>query len=283
LQLFVEAGGTDLREVTRFNEAIDEALVESTNRYLWMMNKTRDQFLAILGHDLRNPLGAVLMSATLITSRNAGDKKNTWLATRIFNSAERMKRMVDDLLDLTRTRLGSGIPISPQPMNLGVLCREVLAELQAFHPDRRIELHTEGDLQGVWDSDRLAQVLSNLVGNALQHGARTEPIGVVARPEPEEVVFEVHNQGNFISRAQLVDIFEPMVRHPKGAPDKTSTSLGLGLHIAREIVLSHNGKVEVTSTESAGTTFTVRLPRPAVAAPAPPSPAEGPEQHDPAY
>lgn len=280
LRLFERTGGNDFRQVTRFNEAIDEALVEATSRYMLMMERTRDQFLAILGHDLRNPLGAILMSTGLLTAARGAEDRTVKVAARILTSAERMKRMVDDLLDLTRTRLGSGIPLAPHPMDLDDLCREVLAELQAFHPDRRFELHSEGDLRGVWDSDRLAQVLSNLVGNALQHGTQNGPIGVSASVEAQEVVIDVHNEGPTIPRALLSNIFEPMVRTTDGGDAKGSTSLGLGLHIAREIVLAHGGTVKVTSTDRGGTTFSVRLPRRSAAASPSRDLVEPLDQHD---
>jgi signal transduction histidine kinase len=280
LRLFERAGGTDMRQVTRFNESIDEALVEATNRYMLVMDRTRDQFLAILGHDLRNPLGAILMSTGLLTSARGAEDRTVKIAARILSSAGRMQRMVNDLLDLTRTRLGSGIPIAPRPMDLEELSREVLAELEAFHPDCRFDFHSEGDLRGVWDSDRLAQVLSNLVGNALQHGERNRPIRVVAREDAEKVVIEVHNEGHAIPRAMLANIFEPMVRDAGRAEEQASRSLGLGLHITREIVMAHGGTVMVTSTDSAGTTFSVRLPRrSAAASPSAPS-DEHPDRHD---
>ena len=266
LRLFEKSIGKEkltlqgLAQVTRFNEALDEALVEATNRYMLVMNRTSDQFLAILGHDLRNPLGGILMSAAMIASKEQ-EKATAKAASRILNSAERMKRMVNDLLDLTRTRLGSGIPIAPEPMDLALLCGEVMAELAAFRPERRLDFHSQGDLRGTWDSDRLAQVLSNLVGNALQHGGGDSPISVTARVDGEEVVIEVHNEGRAIPRAELANIFEPMVRKESRSEGKGSTSLGLGLHIAREIVLAHGGAVSVQSAASEGTTFSVRLPR----------------------
>jgi len=277
LRLYARTGGADMRQATRFNEAIDEALVEASNRYMLVMNRTRDQFLAVLGHDLRNPLTAILMSAARMSGE--GDK-GAKAAARILSSAERMRRMVDDLLDLTRTRLGTGIPIAPVRMDLDAVCREVLSEFQAIHPDRVLAFHSEGDLRGLWDSDRLAQVLSNLIGNALQHGEPGRPVGLTARVEGGEVVIEVHNEGRPIPGAALANIFEPMVRHAtEGEPSQT-TSLGLGLHIARELVLAHGGTVNVTSTALGGTTFTVRLPRRS----APTSPAletgDTPDRHD---
>jgi signal transduction histidine kinase len=277
LRLFERAGGTDLGQVTRFNEAIDAALGEATTRFMLVLNRTHDQILAVLGHDLRTPLSAVLMSAALVARE--GDK-GAKAAARIVSSAERMRRMVNDLLDLTRTRLGTGIPIAPQPVDLNVIGREVLLEFQAIHPDLRLEFHSEGDLQGDWDPDRLAQVLSNLIGNALQHGERNRPVGVGARGEGEEVIIEVHNEGNPIPGALLANIFEPMVRHARGSEDKGATSLGLGLHIVREVVVAHGGTVTVTSSAGAGTTFSVRLPRRVAATP--PSHALGDrlDQHD---
>jgi len=241
LRLFEKAVGkepvcaADLQQVTRFNEALDEALVEATNRFMLVMNRTSDQFLAVLGHDLRNPLGAIMMSASVISRQGAPRSEKA--ASLIVTSAERMKRMVNDLIDLTRTRLGSGIPIAPEPMDLGSLCREVLAELAAFHPDRHLKFHSEGNLKGAWDTDRLAQVLSNLVGNALQHGDPGSAIDVHGKDDGDEVLIEVHNEGPAIPRALLANIFEPMVRKQAGSEGKGSTSIGLGLHIAREIVL----------------------------------------------
>jgi len=280
LRLFEKAGGTDMRQVTRFNESIDEALVEATNRYMLVMDRTRDQFLAVLGHDLRSPLGAILMSAGLLTSTRSTEERTVEIAARILRSGGRMQRMVHDLLDLTQTRLGSGIPLAPRSMDLDELIQEILAELEAFHPDRRFDFHSEGDLRGVWDSDRLAQVLSNLVGNALQHGERNGSIEVVAREDADEVVIDVHNEGPAIPGALLANIFEPMVRDVGRSEEDASRSLGLGLHITREIVIAHGGTVIVTSTDGAGTTFSVRLPR--RSAPTSPAPAsnEPPDQHD---
>ena len=248
-------------EVTRFNEAIDETLAEASFWYAQEMQHTREQFLAILGHDLRNPLGAIMMGATQLTRSESIDDKHARIATRILNSAGRMNRMVNDLLDLTRTRLGACIPITPKPMDLTTVCRQVIAELEAIHPQAQLRFESTGDVHGKWDGDRLSQVVSNLVGNALQYGGESGTVLVVAEEHGKEVVLQVHNEGPLIAEDSIKKIFEPMVRQPTGSGDKNVTGLGLGLYIAREIVTAHGGTIGVTSTEKEGTTFTVKIPR----------------------
>jgi signal transduction histidine kinase len=275
LRLFAKAGGVDMLQVTRFNESIDEALVEATDRYMIMMNRTRDQFIAVLGHDLRSPLSAIFMSAGLLVRGGDGSRA----AAQILRSGERMSRMVDDLLDLTRTRMGSGIPITPLEMDLDALCQGLLSEFQAIHPDRVLEFHSDGDLRGKWDAGRVGQVVSNLMGNALQHGDRDKPIRVTARADAQGVVIEVQNEGVPIPPALLANIFEPMVSHARQGEEMRTTSLGLGLYIAREVVLAHGGTLAVTS-DHGGTTFTVRLPRSSVPTPAQADPARVPDVHD---
>ena len=256
LRLWDKSGGCTLSEVTRFNEAVDEAMMEATVEYSATIEETRDQFLGVLGHDLRNPLAGIMMWAASI-KRSATQAAHTNAATRVINSAGRMERMVNDLLDLTRTRLGAGIPIVPQPTDLAPLLQEVLDELAAGK-QHNITVDAEGDLQGDWDRDRLAQVISNLIGNAVQHGSPGTPVHVRAWGTAKDVTIEVHNSGPAISPAALPTVFEPMVRH---AQQGHSTSLGLGLYIAREIVTSHGGTIRVTSTADEGTTFRVCLPR----------------------
>jgi signal transduction histidine kinase len=213
-----------------------------------------------LGHDLRNPLGAIIMGARLLTKAESLDDKHARVATRILNSADRMNRMVSDLLDLTRTRLGPGIPVTPKPMDLAPACQQVISELEALHPECELRFESKGDLRGEWDSDRLVQVLSNLVGNAVQYGCDGGVVNVAAQEQGEEVVLRVQNMGPRIPESKLRHIFDPMVRHATG-DGKNSTGMGLGLYIAREVVTAHSGTISVTSTEKEGTTFTVRIPR----------------------
>ncbi|MGQ0508873.1 MAG: ATP-binding protein [Myxococcaceae bacterium] len=261
LRLWETANGEKQGEVTRFNEAIDETLVESTARYAETMKNTRDQFLGILGHDLRNPLSSIVLGATQLMKSEGLDDKQARVATRILNSAQRMSRMVGDLLDLTRSRLGTGIPVTPRPIDLAPVCQQVVSELEGTRPDCRLRFEAKGDLHGEWDGDRLAQVVSNLVSNALQYGGEGM-VSVLARGDSDEVVLAVHNEGSLIPPDMLIHIFDPMVRHPSTSPGvANATGLGLGLYIAREVVTAHGGTIGVTSTEEAGTTFTVQLPR----------------------
>lgn len=263
LRLWAEAQGGKESEMIRFNEAIDESLTESTSWYSEELNRTREQFLAILGHDLRNPLSAILMGAQLLTkSESSIDDNQLRIATRILNSAGRMGRMVNDLLDLTRTRLGGGIPVTPKRMDLRPVCHQVISELEAIHPDHHLGFESKGDLHGEWDSDRLQQAISNLVANAFQYGGGGGRVSVIAQEDGEDVLLRVHNEGAPIPEKVLKRIFEPMVRQPtQDGSDKNSSGLGLGLYIVREIVTAHGGSIGVTSTEQDGTTFTVKLPR----------------------
>jgi hypothetical protein len=261
LRLWEETESDTKGEVTRFNEAIDETLAESTAWYAEKMAQTREQFLAILSHELRNPLASIIVGATLLTKSESMDVKEVGVATRVLNSAGRMNRIVADLLDLTRTRLGSGIPVTPKPMDLTPVCQHAVEEFEGIHPDCQLQFESKGDLHGEWDSDRLSQVVSNLVANAMQYGCEDGPVSVVAQAHGGEVVLRVHNEGPPISEGAMKKIFEPMVRQPTENGDKHPTGLGLGLYIAREVVTAHGGTIAVTSTRKGGTTFTVQIPR----------------------
>jgi signal transduction histidine kinase len=254
-----EAAGADGPGVTRFNESVDEALTEAVSSFTKTTEQFRDQSLGILGHDLRNPLSAIIMGSTLLVGTDGLDDKSVRVAARMLNSANRMNRMIGDLLDLTRTRSGDRIPVVRVPMNLEPLCRQVVAELEGVARVGKLRFTAQGDLHGEWDHDRLAQVFSNLVRNAIQHGAPNDPILLVARDDGDTVCVTVHNAGPPIAERALTTIFEPMVRHV--ADEKTNAGLGLGLYIASQIVLAHGGTLEATSTEERGTTFSARLPR----------------------
>jgi len=251
--------GSDPVGVTRFNEAIDEALTEAVDSFMLTTEHYRDQSLGILGHDLRNPLAAIITGSTLLVGSEKLNDKSVRIATRMLNSANRMNRMIGDLLDLTRTRFGNLIPVVRVTMDLAPLCRQVVAELEGLRPSGGLEFIETGDLRGEWDEDRISQVLSNLLRNAIQHGKTGSPIRLVATDRGSEVVLAVHNMGPSIPQNALSTIFEPMVRHVDN--DHTNKGVGLGLYIALQVVTAHGGTLSVTSTEAEGTTFTVRLPR----------------------
>ncbi len=248
-------------DLTRFHEAVDEAWTESVNNYTAQLDHYRDQFLAILGHDLRNPLGAIAMSAASLARAKEWNERRAVAARRILNASGRMSRMVSDLLDLTRTRLGEGIPVTRAPTNLGTVCSQVVDELQGAHPDRRLILDCRGDLTGTWDSDRLAQIIANLVANALQHGDAARPVTIRVVSSGSAATLTVHNHGKPIPPPSLKTIFEPMFRLSDERDAGQSASLGMGLFIVRELVKAHGGTVRVTSAAEGGTTFTVSLPR----------------------
>jgi signal transduction histidine kinase len=254
---------TAMEDMTRFNEAIDQALAESVARYAYLVKQSENMFLAILGHDLRNPLGTVITGATFIMRANDVPSKYVLAATRIFNSGQRMSKLIADLIDFTRSHLGAGIPIKPKKMNLAQICMNVVDELRTSHPERIIDFDSivREDLFG--DDDRLAQVFSNLIGNALQYGARNEPIVMRLSSTEQEVRVTVNNKGPAISPKKIGSVFEPLVRlaATDSLDEQHETSLGIGMYIAREIVSAHHGGISVESNELEGTTFCVTLPR----------------------
>jgi signal transduction histidine kinase len=218
------------------------------------------QLLGIVSHDLRTPLAAITMAATILLRRPDLEERLRNPLGRIFSSAQRAIRMVGDLLDFTQARLGGGLPIHPAPLDLHDLARQVVEELQLSHPERALRVEARGDAHGTWDSDRLAQVLGNLLGNALHYSPTEASVQVRTRGEEDAVLLEVHNTGAPIPAELLPRIFQPMQRG-HGDNGRTRRSVGLGLYIVRHIVEAHGGTVSVESTAEAGTTFTVRLPR----------------------
>jgi hypothetical protein len=257
LRLYEESGATDLMEVRRFNEAMDEALTESMERFAAQTDRFRDQFIGVLSHDLRTPLGAVTTGAALLAVPEDNPQRRGRVATRILSSAQRMERMIGDLLDLTRTRLGGTIPLKRRRADLQALCEEVVAESRAARPEAVLQLHTSGSLVGSWDPDRLAQVVSNLVANAIQHGEGT-PVTVAVEERGDAVTLAVHNGGPPIPPEVLPSIFEPLAR---GRSEGGLYNIGLGLFIARAMVLAHGGEIRVESSLEQGTTFSARLPK----------------------
>jgi signal transduction histidine kinase len=217
----------------------------------------------MLGHDLRSPLSAVITSSQFMLDTGDLREPHHTLTTRIARSAKRMNQMVGDLLDFTRSRLGSGIPIERKPMDLSRAAYDAVAEMSAAHPDAVFRVDTSGDLRGEWDCARISQLLSNLLANAVQHGAKS-PVAVTVKAADEHVDLRVHNRGTTIPAADMAGLFNPLKRIGSGQSSVAATpggNLGLGLYIAERIVAAHGGSLSVASSDEAGTTFSVRLPR----------------------
>lgn len=250
----------DYFEIVRFNEAIDQVQTEGFTRYIEKVNYSRNIFLGTLIHDLRNPLGTISMGAQLLRTTKL-DERQSMIAEQIEKSALRTVDLVSDLIDDVRARLGKSLPIVAHSMDLGTAVSAAISEIQIAYPKQKISLHTSGNLMGEWDGARIGQVLSNLIGNAVQHGQDDTSVDVAVQGDEAGVTLSVRNDGLPIPPAALYSIFEPMTR---AGGDKregsSSTSLGLGLFIVREIVLAHDGEIGVSSTKETGTTFTVRLP-----------------------
>jgi len=256
----------DLEDVTRFHESMDQQLAESVRHYSKKIHDSRDLFLGVLSHDLRNPLGSIIMAAKLTSNIGALNERQTMLTSQIVDSACRATEIVAYLLDLARARLGSGLPIVKESMNMGFVSRQVVDEMRALYPRREFRLDVAGDLDGEWDKARIGQVFSNLLGNAVRYGFTDSVIKVKVDGNGKDIVVAVHNEGVPIPAAAIGGIFDALTRTEvqiDGENQSESTSLGLGLYIAKEVVTAHSGTIDVTSTEKEGTTFTARFPRPA--------------------
>jgi len=254
--------GADLDDLMRFNEAIDQSLAESISRYTMDIDRAREMFVAILGHELRNPLSVVLTGSQFILERGTLTDPELTVATRVARSAGRMNQMVADLLDFTWGRLGSGIPITRGETDLAAVIREAVDEMAAVHADAVLQFTPSGNLRGHWDGPRISQVVTNLLGNAVQHGKSGTRISVTAEGEVADVVVRVHSHGHAIPKADLPGLFSPFKRFQSDRPaGGDSGNLGLGLYITERIVSAHNGTIDVRSSDEAGTLFTIRLPR----------------------
>ena len=271
------AGASEIEDIMRFNESIDQALAESVDSYSSAVTTSRDMFLAVLGHDLRSPLSAIGMTGRLLLKQELSDKARHDAAMRIQRASTAMDRLISDLLEFTRTRLGSGIPIARTTCDLrlatcdlrlatcdlGPVCAAALDTIRTGNPDQIFEERIAGGLVISGDAPRLQQALVNLLSNAVQHGARGRPISLVAQAAGDGVEVRVTNYGHPIPAPALQTIFEPLVRAPDAGADsheQSKTSLGLGLFIVREIVIGHGGTVTVQSSADAGTAFTIQLP-----------------------
>lgn len=249
----------------RFNEAVDQALAESVEVFIAELNKARDLFLGVLGHDLRGPLSTIAGAATVELRKWPDEVRH---APVVMRSVAQMKALLDDLMEFTTHRLGKGLSLSPAHMQLDQFARNTLDEIDAISSERELILQSHGDLSGEWDPRRLHQALSNLVFNALKYCFPNSPVWVELDGTGEDVLLTVRNTGTPIAAALLPKLFDPLVRDESREESKPADSsvqvaganLGVGLYVVREIATAHGGSVEVTSDASA-TEFKLRLPR----------------------
>ena len=245
-------------QLHRQKQQLAQQLLERTETL-----RLSEMLMAMLGHDLRGPLSAVLMSAMVLERRAESDASRE-AAARIVQSGKRMSRMIGDLLDLARARLAGGIAVHRERLDLGAVVERVVNECRSSSPERAIDWQQQGDGHGEWDADRLAQVASNLIGNAIRHGHASQPIRVrLDGTHASEIVLSVGNAGT-IPPEVLPHIFDPF-RSGRLQPG-ADAGLGIGLYIVQQIVVAHGGRVDVDSQPGHHTVFRVTLPRRSAAA-----------------
>ena len=247
---------TERRDAEQTQRALvaERAKLEEQSR----IQEFQERFLGILGHDLRNPLASIDMGAAVLRQRSQ-EPATIRILDRMHSSSRRMSRMIAQILDLTRARLTGGLTLHRKPMNLRDVLARIIEELIAVHPSRTVELRC-GPLQGFWDPDRLEQVFSNLIGNALLYGDPATPVTVDGRIEERVVSIAVHNDGEPIPAEMQPTIFSPFRRGERDSRTAKTAGLGLGLYISREVAVTHGGDIELRSSAAEGTTFRVTLP-----------------------
>lgn len=262
----------DIDDITRFDESLDQSLAIGVGSYSKRIDESRQMFLAILSHDLRNPLSCIRMAADLISLDNE-DPATADTISLIKTNADAMTQLISDLIDFSSSGLGRTMPLNRGPVDLEEICREVIDSCRTTHPGRTVRFHSDGDVKGIWDAGRIRQVVFNLMGNAIQHGSPEGSIDLsvtsngMSSAGPSQdgstAVLTVRNNGAPIPPDFLPRIFDPLKRYAtrESAANRTPGSIGLGLYIVREIVTAEGGTVTVTSTVREGTTFTVRIPQ----------------------
>ena len=247
----------------RFNEAIDEALVQSISTYSEETARTRDTFLAVLGHDLRSPLHVMAMAGHFLKKSQDASEAIHEAGTQIIISSASMNLMVNDLLEYGRTQLGGTFAIKRHIVDMRRICLRVMDEARVAHPECEFILQPSGELIGPFDEARLQQVFSNLLNNAAHFCAPKAPIEMIVQGELNVIKVKIHNVGPIIPHKSLQSIFDPLMQLSVNATNKNCMphSAGLGLYIARAITHAHGGTIKAESSRHLGTVFTVQLPR----------------------
>jgi signal transduction histidine kinase len=259
--LTVEDAGV-VEEIMRFNESIDQALIESVAAYSEKVERSRDTFLAVLGHDLRGPLQTLSGCLELLGGAGATPERIAKYTQIGKRGVIEIQKLIADLLEYTRTRLGKGIDVAPAHGNLSILCQETLDEVQVAYPSQNLTARIDSDVECAIDAARIRQVLNNLISNAMQHGDPETPIELSLRQQDAQVRLSVKNYGVPIPPEAMRIIFNPLVQLARKDSIRgvRNTNMGFGLYIVREIASGHGGTIEVSSSAEQGTVFTVCLP-----------------------
>lgn len=251
-----------INDMSRFNEALDQLVAGSVTGFTERVDQSRRLFLGMLGHDLRQPLNSLkLFTQVLGEKPGLLPPATAPLVSSMSRCCDSMGALLHDLLDFTTTQLGSAMPVEPVTTHLDEVCDEVLSEVQAGAPKREFTLEKSGDLAGEWDAARLRQVISNLLQNAIQHGAPDQPVAITLRGTDGDITLAVQNMGEPVPEEAISTLFDPMVRLASRDKSRPPGSIGLGLYICREIAKAHHGGIAVKSSANEGTTFTVTLPK----------------------
>lgn len=261
LYLYAEAADTGhhtLGDVGRFNEAMDQAIAESVQVFSEQLEHWRNLFLGVLQHDLRGPLQAVLSTSYLIAELPAGPER-TQAVARLKRSGDRVKGLLDELLDYNRATLNLGLAIRRAPCDLAAACLQEIELRRSAHPGHVIEWSASGQTEGLWDASRVQQALGNLISNAAKHGTAGGRVAVALAGDADGVLLAVSNGGPAIAPEMTTSMFDPLRRSPE-SDSSDRTHLGLGLFIVRQIAQAHGGNVAVES-DGTSTRFSMRLRR----------------------
>lgn len=248
-------------DMGRFHESLDQLVAASVTAFTERVEESRRLFLGILGHDMRQPLHSMIMFIEVMSMGKDLPERSTAMLKSMAKCCDGMSNMLGDLLDFTTSQLGHVMSVEVADTDIGEVCQDVVTEVSVANPTREIRISTSGELQGVWDSKRLRQLISNLLSNAIHHGSRTHPIRTSLVSTGDSVMLEVNNFGPPIPPNAMGILFDPMVRLALDGQVRPQGSMGLGLHICRQIVKAHGGEIHLESSEQDGTTFIVNLPK----------------------
>jgi len=259
LRVLKEVPPTDeaREDMVALHEGMDAAINDAMHRYATRREEVRERFVAILGHDLREPLSTVVISANVLAANPTLKPEHRIVASRIVRACDRMQRMINDVLDFARGHLGTGIPANPTLNDMGEIVRAAADEITGANPQRHVAVELNGDLRGAFDRDRVHQALTNLISNAIHHSEGNVEVRAYETEDRHAIITEVTSHGDVIPPELQHRLFDPFAQADIAGPRR---GLGLGLFIVQQIALAHGGLCDVTSDES-GTTFSIRWPR----------------------